>query len=99
MARLALAAFAALLFVSTGRAAPAPNEPIPREPAALARTLAATTEDLRTAIDLWRPKSSSAPQDVVLLSLYQQRIYRVLGRNPQLSRATVELLSRDLARV
>jgi membrane-bound lytic murein transglycosylase B len=100
MGRLALAAFAAaLLLVSTGQAAPAPNEPIPHDPPTLARTLAATTNDLRAAINRWRPKSSTAPDEVVLLALYQQRIYRVLAANARLSRATVELLPRDLARV
>jgi membrane-bound lytic murein transglycosylase B len=100
MTRLAPIAFAAVsLFVSTAQGAPAPNEPIPREATELARTLAATTNDLGAAIDRWRPKSSAAPDDVVLLALYQQRIYRLLATNAQLSRATVKLLPRDLARV
>jgi membrane-bound lytic murein transglycosylase B len=100
MARLALIALtAALIGVSAALAAPAPNQPIPREPPVLARTLVSTTGDLRAAIDRWRPKSSSAPDDVVLLALYQQRIYRVLGGNAQLSRATVRLLPRNLAHV
>ena len=34
----------------------------------------------------------------MLLALYQQRIYRALGRDAQLSRAVVKLLPRDLAR-
>ena len=100
MTRLAPIAFAAVsLFVSTAQGAPAPNEPIPREATELARTLAATTNDLGAAIDRWHPKSSAAPDDVVLLALYQQRIYRLLATNAQLSRATVKLLPRDLARV
>jgi membrane-bound lytic murein transglycosylase B len=100
MARLAFASLAgALLFVSTGLAAPAPKEAIPRDPPALARTLVATTNDLRAAIDRWRPKSASPTDDVVLLALYQQRIYRLLGRSAQLSRATVKLLPRKLAPV
>jgi len=90
---------AAVLFVPTGRAAPRPNEPIPHGPAAFARTLAATTDELGAAIDRWHPKSSPAPDDLVLLALYQQRMYRALTANAQLSRATVKLLPRDLARV
>jgi membrane-bound lytic murein transglycosylase B len=99
MARLALVLFTAvLLFDSTVQAAPAPSEPIPRDPAALARTLAATTNDLRAAIVRWRPKSAPAPDDVVLLALYQQRIYRLLVRDARLSRATVRLLPPKLSR-
>ena|SRR5437764_1359109 len=99
MTRLRLLSFAALLLVPTARAAPPPSGPIPRDPVALARTLAATTDELRAAIDRWRPKSVAAPDDVVLLALYQQRIYRLLARNRGLSRATVRLLPRELARV
>ena len=98
--RLAVATLAAaVLFVPAGRAAPAPKAPIPHEPALLARTLATTTDELGAAIDRWHPKSSAAPDDLVLLALYQQRMYRALAGNAQLSRATVKLLPRDLARV
>jgi membrane-bound lytic murein transglycosylase B len=90
---------AVALVNSTARAAPAPNEPIPRDAPTLARTLETTTDDLRSAIDRWRPKSSPAPDDVVLLALYQQRMYRVLATNARLSRATAKLLPRDLSRV
>jgi membrane-bound lytic murein transglycosylase B len=78
---------------------PPPSTPIPREPVVLAKTLASTTDDLREAIARWRPKSAAAPDDLVLLALYQQRIYRVLSSSARLSRATVKLLPRDLARV
>jgi membrane-bound lytic murein transglycosylase B len=84
---------------STARAAPPPSEPIPRDAPALARALETTANDLRNAIDRWRPKSSAAPDDVVLLALYEQRMYRLLATNARLSRATVKLLPRDLARV
>jgi soluble lytic murein transglycosylase-like protein len=100
MARFAVAALVgAFVFASIARASPAPNESIPRDPPTLARTLVSTTNDLRAAIARWRPKSSAAPDDVVLLALYQQRMYRVLGANARLSHATVKLLPRDLARV
>jgi len=88
-----------LLVASSAQAAPAPNEPIPRSPLALARALEATTNELRAAIERWRPKSSTAPDDVVLLAFYQQRIYRLLAGSARLSRATVELLPPDLAPV
>jgi hypothetical protein len=98
--RLALvAAISAVLCVSAATAAPAPNEPVPRDPSVLARTLEVTTDDLGGAIGRWRPKSVPAPDDVVLLALYQQRIYRSLAANTRLSRATLKLLPRGLAAV
>jgi membrane-bound lytic murein transglycosylase B len=102
MARPALA-FAALsvtlLLASPATPAPSPDESIPRDAPALARALAATTDHLRAAIDRWRPKSSAAPENVVLLALYQQRIYRVLAGNAQLARVTLKLLPSGLAGV
>jgi hypothetical protein len=98
--RLALvAAISVVLCVPAATAAPAPNEPVPRDPSVLARTLEVTTDDLGGAIDRWRPKSAPAPDDVVLLALYQQRIYRSLAPNTRLSRATLKLLPRGLAAV
>jgi membrane-bound lytic murein transglycosylase B len=88
-----------LLLVRVAAAAPAPNEPVPRDPAALARMLETTTNQLGAAIDRWHPKSVPAPDDVVLLALYQQRIYRALGANAKLSRTTIRLLPRGLAAV
>jgi membrane-bound lytic murein transglycosylase B len=78
---------------------PPPNATIPREPAALAEALATTSTGLQRAIVRWRPKSTAAPEDVVLLALYQQRIYRLLAADRNLSRATLQVLPRDLARV
>lgn len=75
---------------------PQPDQPIPEEPAALAATLAETTDALRAAIDTWTgegdPSTGNAPEDVVLLALYQQRMYRMLGRHPKLADLTVPLL-------
>ena len=93
-----VAALIALLVVRPATAAPSPNEPVPRDPATLARTLETTTDDLVAAIGRWHPKSAPAPDDVVLLALYQQRIYRALAANEMLSRATIRLLPRALAR-
>jgi membrane-bound lytic murein transglycosylase B len=89
----------ALLLVSGARAEPPPTQPIPREADALAQSLVETSDDLAAAIGRWRPKSAPAPDDVVLLALYQQRIYRVLARNVQLSRATLKLLPHRLVLV
>src|SRR5439155_25258161 len=86
------------LLVPVAPAAPPPNAPIPRKPVELARMLATTTDELRATIDRWRPKTSATPDDVVLLALYQQRIYRLLGRDAPLSRGTLRLLPMRLAR-
>jgi Transglycosylase SLT domain len=75
---------------------PGPTERIPRQPRDLADALAATTFALRDAIDVWRahgdPSTYPPPQDVELLALYQQRIYRVLGRDSKLAKATIATL-------
>jgi membrane-bound lytic murein transglycosylase B len=88
--------------VVVGGAAAAPpgvNAPIPTEPAPLARTLAQTTADLEQAIGDWSPKSTAAPQPVVLQALYQQRIYRLLTRDSSLATRTLALVPRDLQKV
>jgi membrane-bound lytic murein transglycosylase B len=90
----------ALLVIGSAAAAPpAVNAPIPTEPAALARTLGQTTADLEQAIGDWKQKSTAAPQPVVLLALYQQRIYRLLTRDPRLATRTLALVSQNLAKV
>jgi soluble lytic murein transglycosylase-like protein len=77
-------------------APPGVNAPIPREPAPLARALVQTTADLEQAIGDWNPKSATPPQPVVLQALYQQRIYRLLTRDPGLATRTLALAPRDL---
>jgi membrane-bound lytic murein transglycosylase B len=76
--------------------APGPSKAIPRHPGALARTLATTTAELRRAIVRWRahgnPSRGTPPLDVTLLALYQQRIYRLLSREPRLAQVTVARL-------
>jgi hypothetical protein len=76
---------------------PAPNEPIPRDPARLARTLAVTSRDLDEAVDRWRG-AGDTPRDVELLALYHQRIYRLLRVNDRLARSVFALLPSGLAR-
>src|SRR2546423_14014729 len=84
--RLSRASLCALVFVF---APPAPQAPVPASPAALARTLAETNSALEASIGLWTPKSAEPPREVLLYALYQQRIYRALGRDPRLPRRTL----------
>jgi hypothetical protein len=89
------------VFLALG-AEPAPNEPIPREPARLAHTLLVTSHALDGAVDRWRregnPARGGPPSDVELLALYHQRIYRLLRANDRLARAVFPLLPSGLAR-
>jgi membrane-bound lytic murein transglycosylase B len=94
---------ALVLAGSAAAAPPSVNAPIPTEPAPLARALVQTTADLEQAIANWNPKSTAAPQPVVLQALYQQRIYRLLTRDSSLATRTLALapqalrtISRDL---
>jgi soluble lytic murein transglycosylase-like protein len=80
---------------------PAPNAPIPRDPAALAPALTRTTLALRSAIDRWTQAggtgSGPPPRAVVLLALYQQRVYRDLDQDPKLAARTIARLPAGLA--
>jgi soluble lytic murein transglycosylase-like protein len=62
----------------------------------LAAALAGTSKALFGAIDKWTeagdPSRGAAPDEVVLLALYEQRIYRYLARNPRLADRTLPLL-------
>jgi membrane-bound lytic murein transglycosylase B len=93
--------FLCALLVAGGAAAapPSVNAPIPKEPATLARMLAQTTAELDQAIRSWIPKSADAPEPVVLQALYQQRIYRLLTRDPPLATRTLALVAKDLRNV
>jgi transglycosylase-like protein with SLT domain len=79
---------------------PQPDQPIPNDPAALADALAETTDLLHSAIDDWTdhgdPSKGQPPDDVVLLSMYQQRMYRELGRDQKLADETIPLLPKRL---
>ncbi|GGT33715.1 lytic murein transglycosylase [Nonomuraea spiralis] len=70
---------------SSGRTLPAPGAPLPTDPARLAASLRETTTALNAAIDRWRPAKAAPPQDVQLLALYQQRLYRHAARNRALA--------------
>jgi hypothetical protein len=55
---------------------------------------------LGLAIEEWTnsgdPSTGQAPDDVVLLAMYQQRIYRLLGRRSRLADQTIPLLPKRL---
>jgi soluble lytic murein transglycosylase-like protein len=90
---------ASLVVALVGLAPPAPQAPLPHDPAGLAHALSDTSTQLRAAIARWTPKSAAPPDDVVLYALYQQRAYRLLGSNDKLARRTLPLLRRGLRTV
>src|SRR5437667_10311982 len=77
---------------------PRPAQPIPPDPARLARVLTTTTIALRHDVDRWRAGGSAtrAPADVELWALYQQRIYGLLARDDRLGNSVVSRLPRGL---
>jgi len=91
---------ASLIVVGFAVAAPpASNSPLPRTPPLVAQALTETHANLRAAISGWSPKSAAAPPDVVLYSLYEQRLYRLLARDTKLASAAVPALPAGLRRV
>ena len=76
--------------------AESPDAPLPRGPRTLAADLVDTRAALFAAIDRWRaqgdPSRGGAPEDVALLALRQQRVYRLLGGSPRLSRRVLAAL-------
>jgi membrane-bound lytic murein transglycosylase B len=86
-------ALLAFLAFGAGAAPPPPRAPIPRDPAALAARLEATTHDLAGAVDRWRASGvRRVPEDVTLDALYQQRILILLSEKRRLSEAVLERL-------
>jgi membrane-bound lytic murein transglycosylase B len=81
---------------ATAADAPAADAAIPKNADELAEVLGATTLDLRRAIDAWREDGEGVrgepPQEVTLLAMYQQRIYRMLGRQPKLADQVISRL-------
>ena len=95
----AVACVLACVASSLAGAAPGPRAEIPREPAALARTLVETKTELAHAIDAWRAGGESrTPNEVTLDALYDQRIELLLAARPQLERATVRRMPVATAR-
>jgi membrane-bound lytic murein transglycosylase B len=86
--------------VASARAAPGPRAPIPRDPAALARTLVATKAELASAIDAWRASGAArTPSEVTLDGLYDQRIELLLAARPGLSDAVLRRVPASVAAV
>jgi membrane-bound lytic murein transglycosylase B len=80
------------------RAAPGPRAAIPREPAALARTLVETKTNLTRAIDAWRVAGQGPSGEVTLDALYDQRIELLLAERPWLERATLRRVPAGIGR-
>src|SRR5512133_20477 len=94
-----LACVAACAVASLVRAAPGPRASIPREPAALARTLVETKIELGRAIDAWVAAGiSRPPSEVTLDALYDQRIELLLAGRHGLASATLRLVPAAIAR-
>ncbi|MEV5740142.1 lytic murein transglycosylase [Microbispora rosea] len=85
----------------SARDLPAPDAAVPKDPERLADALTRTVGRLRDTIDDWRrtgdPAKGEAPEPVVLLSLYEQRVYRYLARNPAVASRTYGKLPKDMA--
>jgi len=75
---------------------PSPDAWIPRRPGALADELAATRFARRRAVQQWiasgGPESWPPPEDVQLLTLHEQVIYRVLAANDRLAKQVLARL-------
>jgi len=78
-----------------GRALPAPDVPLARTPATLARQLTATTRRLREALKSW-DTSGAVPRDVTYLALHHQRMLRFMAARRKLGNATLDLLPGDV---
>src|SRR5207247_8714782 len=72
------------------------------DPKQLAAQLRTTGDEPDAAIDGWvqggDPANGEPPQDVVLLALYQQRMYRYLVRHSGLADRTLAELAKPAAR-
>lgn len=77
---------------------PAPDEPIPTGSGELARALGRTFAANREAIAEWSQRGDPSvwppPRDVILLTLYEQRIYRLLASKPTLAARVLDRLER-----
>ena len=95
-----LVCLTACVAATLASAAPGPGAPIPRQPAALAKTIVETKADLAQAIDAWRASGDPRPSTVVTLeALYDQRIELLLAGRADLARTTLRLVPARIARV
>ncbi|MFI7611898.1 transglycosylase SLT domain-containing protein [Nonomuraea terrae] len=80
---------------------PAPDAKIPKNAAGLATALEETTARLNDAIDAWTDGGEAAPgeppEDVELLALHQQRLYRHAARHPEVASRAFARLPKALA--
>jgi soluble lytic murein transglycosylase-like protein len=80
---------------------PSPDAWIPRRPGALAEDLETTRSERRQAIERWiaagGPSTWPPPEDVQLLTLYEQRIYRILAANDRLAKQVLGRLDMAIA--
>jgi transglycosylase-like protein with SLT domain len=81
----------------TNSALPDPDAPIPRRAGALARELEATWVARRAAVGTWVRSGDMGrwppPEDVELLALHEQRIYRFLASRDRLAERVLARLS------
>jgi soluble lytic murein transglycosylase-like protein len=80
---------------------PSPDAWIPRRPGALAAELEATRIERRRAVQQWiasgGPSTWPPPEDVELLTLREQLIYRVLAANDRLAEQVLDRLDEGAA--
>jgi hypothetical protein len=81
--------------------APQPDEPIPADARSLATVLESTWQARREAVGAWLGSGGTRawppPEDVELLTLYEQRIYRTLAAEPRLAERVLDRLPRRVA--
>ena len=80
---------------------PDPEERIPRDPRRLAEALTATWTGRRATVDAWLASGGTntwpPPEELELLVLFEQRIYRTLTGDPHLAAGVLDRLPRVLA--
>ena len=79
---------------------PAPEAPIPSDPGRIAATLTRTDAALGSEVRAWIANGGDArrpPDAVVLLALYEQRVFGTLAADHPLARAVYARLSHQLA--
>jgi hypothetical protein len=84
-----------------GSELPSPDTWIPRKPDALAAELEATRAERRRAVHRWvvsgGPGSWPPPDDVQLLTLHEQQMYRLLAANDRLAKRVLRRLDKGVA--
>jgi soluble lytic murein transglycosylase-like protein len=86
-----------ILLATLAATAPGPTAPLPHGPAGVSRSLAETSVIVRSEIDAWRVSGGPRPPiDLMLQALYQQRLMRLLSRDPDLAREAIPLLPKKL---